>query len=136
MANYVSRWRSNWFSVRDRAAFDAWVGRYPSVTVETRDSGQVALFDAHDGDHDGVPSIWLDPETDEWVDVDFLGELSDHLAPDAVAVVMEVGAEKLRYLTGMIDAVRPDGSRLHQSLSSFPDVVEQAWGVRPEMPEY
>lgn len=45
----------------------------------------------------GLPSNRYDEETDGYVDIDLAKELAEHLAEGQVAILMECGAEKLRY---------------------------------------
>jgi len=51
----------------------------------------------------------MNPETDEPEEIDFLAELSLHLQPGWVAIIMEAGAEKLRYIAGFAAAVNSKG---------------------------
>ena len=108
MANYYGVFRSNRFPVRNADAFQAWAHTIPDLDVHIGPDGRVALFPSATSDGYGLPSSRevedLDPEA-----IDFIEELAPHVAPGAVAVVMETGSGKLRYLTGLAWAIRGGG---------------------------
>ena len=62
-------------------------GRFAIAVVDG--SGWPSTRYSHDGD---------DVDVDVDVDVDLTAELATHLVDGAVAIIMETGAEKLRYL--------------------------------------
>jgi hypothetical protein len=104
MADYVPKARSNYFAVRDRAAFLAW--------CETRDLTPIRnAKDTLDGFlcDQGIPTSSYNEETDDDGDIDFFAELAEHLADEHVAICMEIGSERLRYLIGYAMAVNHAG---------------------------
>jgi hypothetical protein len=52
-------------------------------------------------------------------ELELIPELSEHLCPRQVAVFLEVGAERLRYLTGEAIAVNHEGRVVVLSLSDI-----------------
>jgi hypothetical protein len=72
----------------------------------------------------------------EWIETDFLGELSRLLAPREVAVVMEVGSEKMRYLVGYAAAVNARGQRIQIALSDIYRRCQETFGIEPTLAEY
>jgi hypothetical protein len=61
-------------------------------------------------DFGGLPDVLYDDDGNEIADFDdFISELSTHLMDGWVAVLMEIGSEKLRYLTGVAFAVNSKG---------------------------
>lgn len=134
MANWYGSARSNYFAVKDPAAFKAWVETMPSLDLIERDG----KFGFLDNSGEGWPSF-RDIEVEggeEEVDVDLLAELSEYLAEGEVAVLMLVGAEKLRYLTGWAGAVSWKGEIVDMNLGEIYTRAETAFGVRPTCAEY
>jgi hypothetical protein len=117
MANYVGYARSNYFRVRDEAAFLRWVETLPGVVARREDGnpGRFALL-VEAGDDGGWPSRRHSEGMEEEEDIDLHAELAGHLAEGDVAVLDEVGAEKLRYLVGYAVAVNHRGEKLAVSL--------------------
>ena len=60
-----------------------------------------------------------DPEQDDYLDVDLPGLVASHLCEDEVAIFLEVGAEKLRYLIGHATAINHRGERKTLDLSEI-----------------
>jgi hypothetical protein len=119
MANYAGYARSNYVRVRDEAAFLGWVETLPGVVARREDGnpGRFALL-VEDGDHGGWPNRCHDGEEE----IDLHAELAGHLVEGEVAVLQEVGVEKLRYLVGYAVAVNHRGERLAISID---DVYER-----------
>jgi hypothetical protein len=120
MANWYGSSRSNYFRVKDCDAFLQWVERRGLALFEN--SEDAALFAIHSGDSTDAGS-WpsYDPETD--TEIDLVAELAQHLPKGEVAVLMEIGAEKLRYLTGIAIAVNHKG---RAAVVSLDDVYRKA----------
>lgn len=175
MANYYCSARSNYFKVKDRDAFAAWVegiGQDLEWSTQTpqeernrrthlQDLRQkfeaqggrgVELAEAIDGleklikdepccllaggEGGGWPSHRRDEESGEYEDFDFLLELADHLQEGEVAILMEAGAEKLRYIIGVANAINHKGEMLQVNLAHIYTLVEETWGITPTRAEY
>jgi len=98
MANYILQARSNYFRVEDPKRFERWC-RYFGLTFwsEKKLVDSPDLFYAIAADDDcGWPSHH--PEAD--IGIDFEEELRKHLDPRDVAVLMQTGAEGLRFISG------------------------------------
>ena len=120
MANWYGSSRSNYFRVKDCDAFLQWVEKRGLGLF--KNSGDAALFAIHSGDStDGGswPSYDLEADTE----IDLATELAQHLPKGEVAVLMEIGAEKLRYLTGIAIAVNHKGLA---AVVSLDDVYRKA----------
>jgi len=103
MANYYASCRTNYFNVKDADAFKRAMNKIPGLDVQEDALGFCILGDDPDGA--GWPSwIWSDSEEDH-VEVDLMAEVADHLDDGEVAIFMEAGAEKLRYIIGHAVAV-------------------------------
>jgi len=73
----------------------------------------------------GLPSYCEDEDTGKAYEFDdFVKELSTHLEDGWIAIMMEVGAEKLRYLTGLSFAVNSKGDVERVSID---DIYEKVW---------
>lgn len=130
MANYVGCARSNHFRVRDEAAFLGWVETLPGVVARREDGNpeRFALLVEEGDDGGGWPNWSFDGEEEE--EIDLHAELAGHLAEGEVAVLEEVGAEKLRYLVGYAVAVNHRGETLAVSIDDVYERVREAgWGT-------
>jgi hypothetical protein len=116
MANYCSTARTNYFRVKDVDAFNAWAKEYEDnyrVEVVDKEDTFAILFDSESG----IPtSREVDGDYD---DIDFMDELSKHLADDEVAILHEAGAEKLRYINGFAIAINNKAERRVVSLDDI-----------------
>ena len=127
MANYTATARSNYFAVKDAAAFEAWcqerdiktwqgthenAGRHAIAPNDTSDSGSWPEY----CDDDGDPIE------------DLCNALAAQLADGEVAVLLEVGNEKLRYLIGTATAVHASGKRVDFCLSEIYTRAREAFG--------
>jgi hypothetical protein len=107
MANYCGTARSNYFRVKDEEAFKAWV-KVSGVSLldENADAeGRFGITPAELSDSGCWPTSRYDEETADNIEVDVLDELAEHLADGEVAILMEVGSEKLRYVGGTAQAI-------------------------------
>ena len=92
MANYYEQSRSNYFKVKDRAAFQAFLERFGEAVElieDEKDKDRVGFLA-----QEGIPSEWVVTDADgmeESVEVDFLAELAKHLARHEVAVIVGNG---------------------------------------------
>jgi len=116
MANYYSSARTNYFRIKDVDAFNAWVKEFEDndgVEVVSKEDTFAILFDGESG----VPnSRKVDGDYEP---LDFMDELSVHLADDEVAILHESGAEKLRYINGFAIAVNNKAERRTISLDDI-----------------
>ena len=134
MANYYGVFRSNRFRVRDRDRFHAWAETIPDLAVIDED-GRVLLVPSEWSGGYGLPGL-RETGDGEHEAIEFVDELAPHVAPGAVAVLVEAGSEKLRYLTGIALAIRggddPAGWAIERV--ALDDVYERAaaaWGLDP-----
>lgn len=153
MANYFAQARSNYFAVRDVDAFRADLERYAiRVDVEAEESGgdqpadgataRVGLFNHEGGIEDPDPNDPdLDPELAARIDaavdsgeaVDWwphtlLELIARHLVDGEVAVLMEVGFEKMRYLRGVAEAINSKGETRSVNLDDIYDLATEHLG--------
>ena len=131
MANYVPTCRSNYFRVRDPAAFTTWCVRLNLNYDVGDESDMYMIYPDYDGESSWPCFFWDEDDVEH--EVDFEAELAEHLLADEVAIIMEVGHEKLRYLCGVATAIRK-GKEPHEyetltvTLGDIYQLVESEWG--------
>jgi len=130
MANYYGSARTNYFKVKDEQEFLDALEDVPDIEVvrenipphcpdgivpDDFDFGGYGIL-VSDGDCGGFPSMYMDTETSEDKELDLGGLIAEHLQDGEVAVLMECGAEKLRYVIGWAEAINSKGERESISL--------------------
>ena len=116
MANWYGTARSNYFRVKDKDAFLKWAdGRRLGVFKNEGSADLFAIYGGENTDDGSWPSY--DVEGDK--EIDLVAELAQHLPKGQIAVLMEIGAEKLRYLTGVAIAVNHNGRVVQLTLSDI-----------------
>lgn len=142
MTNWYGAARSNYFEVKDAEAFKQWVDNTPSLGYWQNGDSFAIYSDCPDsggwpsGRYERVEEVDDDDFTEDWVDIDLPDELSKHLTEGQVAVLMEAGAEKLRFISGWAVAVNHEGKTVMVSLSNIYDLAEKAFGVTPTDASY
>ena len=126
MANWYGTSRSNYFNVKDEGAFREWAERR-DLEIFTNLVGQLAVAPSSMSEDGSWPSY----DDDDDCEIDFQAELIEHLAEGQVAIIMTIGAEKLRYLTGYSVALAWDGRRISVDIADIYDKVETEFGVKP-----
>lgn len=134
MANYYASCRSNYFRVKDATAFRSAMAQVDGIRIHENERGFCIL--GNDGDGAGWPSYRNDPnDDDETVEFDLFGVVAEHLLDNEVAIFMEIGAEKLRYLVGNAVAVNNKGRRREVSLEDIYEKAEALVGMtNPDAP--
>ncbi len=129
MANYVGHARSNYFRVRDETAFLGWVETLPGVVARRDGTPERFVLLVEDADGGGWPNRRYYEDMEDEEEIDLHAELAEHLAEGEVAILEEVGAEKLRYLVGYAVAVNYLGETLSVSIDEiYRKVHEDGWG--------
>lgn len=124
MANFYGNARSNYFEVKDVDAFEAAMAKLPDITVIAQ-GGLVGIM-VDNGDSGCFPSWMYDPDGDIDMDdeeIDIVEIVAEHLADGAVAIFMEVGAEKMRYISGWAEAINSKYQRKTISLDNIYDIA-------------
>lgn len=122
MANYYAAARSNYFKVKDADEFLKAMELVPNVEIHAGENGTFCIL-GEDPDGGGWPAFIYNEETDDYEDFDLPDYVSQYLADDSVAIFMETGAEKLRYVVGYAVAVNNKGEQVTVSLN---DIYEMA----------
>lgn len=121
MANYYGFGRTNYFEVKDLEAFVAEVSAIPNIEAYGEGNRFCLLSNSEDG------FVWssYDEETEEDTEVDWADIFTRHLADGSVAIVMEIGNEKLRYLSGVAVAYNNKGESRDISLENIYTLAEE-----------
>lgn len=109
MANYYASARTNYFAVTDLEGFKADIeSKTSSITVVTQEKYGLTLVALLSEDDGGFPFQYEDEDGD-YVELDWAEIFKAHLEDGWVAIIMESGAEKLRYITGYAVAYNSKG---------------------------
>ena len=135
MANWYGSARSNYVRVKDRERFMDWAQSLPEVEVVEQEGAFALLATGEDG---GWPSFRSrnDQEDQDDEAIDLAAEISNHLAPGEVCILQQVGAEKLRYLSGLALAVNAAGETLQISIDDIYTLVRERWNLSPSEAKY
>jgi len=139
MANYESAVRSNYFKVRNVEAFKDFCSRCGMEFIESSKT----QGDTHDDrlknnpedlvgficGENGIPNEILNQDYDEYEEFDFYTTLAEHLEKGQVAVVQEIGCEKMRYLVGYAVAVNWEGKSVSVGLDDIYRLAEKKFKV-------
>ncbi len=118
MANYYPFARSNYFMVKDAGAFAGFCKKWNVELIRGGDGDTLFGFLCPEAE-EGIPLSVYDEAKDEYVDGDFIADLATHLADGWVAIVREIGYEKLRYLVGYTVAVNSQGTKRSVDLNEI-----------------
>ena len=102
MADWYGSARSNYFRVKDDAAFRAWANEYGVEFAVKGDTFAIFPYNTDGGDWPTRYDDNGDPCSEGIAE-----ELQPFLADGEVALLFTIGAENLRYLTAYIAAVTP-----------------------------
>jgi hypothetical protein len=127
MANWYGAARSNYVKIKDLNSLKKALEPFDIKISGEVGSDLVCLLcgDSSDG---AWPSYSEDDEGNE-LEFNFAEYVVPYMAPDQVLVVMEAGAEKLRYITGYAEAYHSDGRMVKVSLYDIYALAEKEFGV-------
>jgi hypothetical protein len=109
MAEYTATFRLNYFAVKDPDKFRAFCESFDLEMIMKTEEGIPLYGFLNKGNESGIPFARYDQKADDWELVDLIGILAEHLMPDYVAVIIELGYEEMRYLVGEAYAVNSRG---------------------------
>lgn len=142
MANYYATTRSNYFRVRVPGEFEVLcegmgLEYWTKISPEHPDDVFYAIASA-DPDGAGWPSAYWSDDVEDFIDFDVETFVQQHIDPRDVAILLEVGHEKLRYLHGYAVAVAAAGAPVSINLTSIVDLARAAFGdaVGITLPQY
>ena len=102
MANWYGTARSNRFKVVD---VDAFTEELSDASIDINIDGDTVTLFGDDDDTGGWPTTAYDEESGDDYEIDLPSIIQRHIQEDSCAILMEVGAEKLRYVTGWSCAI-------------------------------
>lgn len=124
MANYYAACRTNYFKVKDNDAFEKAMANIPGIDVcDGGDKGFCLLGDDPDGA--GWPAWLYDEENGDDIELDIGQVVAEHLPDGEVAIFMESGAEKLRYVVGYAFAVNNKGEVASVALNDIYELASE-----------
>lgn len=132
MADWTGVSRTNYFQVKDVAAFIEEMERYPVDLLESEQSDGSTHYGLGAESNEG--SWPITDDNDE--EVDFPSIVASHLADGEVAVFVSAGFEKLRYVTGHARAIDNTGQSVHVSIDDIYAKAKEAFGSEPSTAEY
>lgn len=111
MANYYGHARSNYFFVKDVEAFKSELSKYPVEIIEQQENGKTlyGFIDADDNGGGNIDYYYDEQEENNSDDLDWGDFFKRHLADGWVAIIMQTGSEKYRYLVGHATAYNNKG---------------------------
>jgi len=86
------------------------------------ENGTFVILGADD-DGAGWPTMSYNEETEEETEIDLPAIVAEHLADGEVAIFMESGAEKLRYIIGYAEAINNKGERRTISIGDIYNIA-------------
>jgi len=124
MANYTGKGRTNYFKVKDLDAFIEAISQLP-VEYHFDAKGEALMVMDDDPDGGGWNNGYWDEETGEWEEIDLAKIIAEHLCDEEVAVILEVGSEKYRYLSGYAEAVNNRGESRSVNLNQIYNLAKE-----------
>lgn len=122
--NLVGKFRSNYFAVKDRPAFEGWYERRSlRLIVAESHAGLVGFLNSTN--EVGIPTTVLEERDGEEEEIDLMEELATFLVEGHVAIVIELLSEGYRYLGGAAYAINNSGEQTSLHLSAIMPLAEQ-----------
>ena len=129
MSNWYGTCRSNYFHVKSVDEFTTWLAQFPDAVLINDTEGRVGFYSNGEG---YIPTIEYDGDG-EPIPLDL--DLHTHLAPNEVAIIMEAGAEKARYVTGFTLAIHSSGERITINLNDIYELAQTTFGDEAQITE-
>lgn len=127
MANYLAACRSNYFRVKNPKDFEDWCDHIPTLACREVDKENMYMLYVDCPDGSGWPAYLWHEDTGEETELDLVAELSEFLFEGQIAILEEVGYEKLRYLHGSSVAVNHLGETITISLTDMYSRIANQW---------
>jgi hypothetical protein len=130
MANWEAYACSNYFKVKDPEAFKAWVNSVPGLDLSEYKERGMFGFIVNGTDTGGLPNFIVEPEdeTEDNKNRDWVAEIPDLLETGQVAILFEIGHEKLRYVSGGALAIGWDKRGVRITLDDIYQIAKEHFG--------
>lgn len=136
MADWYGTARSNYFKVRDNKAFEVFMQNLLSMTAEHNDVDNTWWIRTDDYGNGGFDWTVYDEDLEPDDSVNAMDEFASHLQEGEVAIFLEAGAEKLRYITGNALSIAWTGEITEINLADIYEFVAEKYGIKPCRAEY
>jgi hypothetical protein len=123
MANWYGSARSNQFTVTDMDGLKHALAPFGDIEIAER--GDKVCLLVTDGDYGGWRSVVFD-EQDEEIEFDPAVHIMPYAKEGEVVVLMEAGAEKLRYITGNAQAFIRKGDEVRSKYLDLSQIYQMA----------
>jgi hypothetical protein len=126
MANYYATTRSNYVEIKKghEEAFKDNAQKAGFTVSEHKDKQRTYCLLVDQDDYGGIPQFYTDEDCNE-TEIDWKKDFADHLVDGEVLHIMEAGAEKLRYVTGIAMFIRSNGKVDYVSISTVPKHIQK-----------
>ena len=117
MANYYASAKTNSFQVNNVDDFENELEKFDDLEViSNKETSMVTIYS---NSETGFVWDYFDEELDDYVEVDWQAIFQKHLADGWVAIIQEVGNEKLRYLGGLAVAFNNKGETIDININNI-----------------
>jgi hypothetical protein len=124
MANYYGSARSNYVTIIDREGLDKALAPFDRPGIRRSESGKSA-FMGNDPDSGSFTS-WGIGENGEDLEFSWEKHVMPYVAEGEVLVIMEAGAEKLRYIVGVSVAFIRRGDKVQSIFVDIESIYKKA----------
>lgn len=133
MASWYGTARSNYVKIKDVEGLEKSLAPFPIRIAEGdgKNEGKVCFL-SEEPDSGGWPGSYYDHETDEEIEFLVAARICPFMEDDQILVMMEAGAEKLRYITGNAQAYNAKGEECWMQLSDIYAKAADRFGVPRE----
>ncbi len=139
MSSWIGSARTNYFAVKDRAGLEKALAPF-EIAIEAHPEDLAFVSLRTDDEWGGMPSIaYIESEEDEdgmVEDQEVFFDPVEHICPfmreDQLLVIVESGAERLRYITGVANAYSADGRHVGISIDDIYEKAVKELGADPK----
>jgi len=130
MANYYATARTNYFEVKDPDKFKAFVAKMPDLVLiektvcDAKRKRTLYGFYVENPDGGGFPTVWA-TRKGQWQDVALCNATARHLKDGEIAIFVEAGHEKSRYVTGYAIAINSKGKSVELCIDNIYNMLDK-----------
>lgn len=134
MANWYGTARSNYVRFNDLDALKNSLAPFGSISISEGKPNRYCLLVTDPSDDGGWPSCAYD-ENDNEVIFDPIKHICPFLHKDDILIMMQAGAEKLRYITGYATAYDHEGKHISIVLDDIYTIAKKKWNRPGKKPK-
>ncbi|NLF19586.1 MAG: hypothetical protein GX595_20340 [Lentisphaerae bacterium] len=132
MADWTGVSRTNFFRVKDGAAFEQAMSGHAVDLWKKEPEGEGTLYGLGAGSNEGYWPDW----NDDGDEIDFPAIVAEHLADGEIVVFVSAGYEKHRYVTGHAIALDNTGKTVEVDIGDIYARAKETFGIEPSPAEY